>query len=79
MPELALYRAMKAALTLLTKSWTAVFAQRGVNVNTIAPRPTMMPANAAMGDSLIRQLTKTLPAGRAGQASDIAEATLYPS
>ncbi len=34
----ALYGASKAALTLLTKSWAAEFAARGVNVNAIASR-----------------------------------------
>ncbi len=77
MPGLALYGATKAALTLLTKSWTAEFGRSGVNVNAIAPGPTRTPANEAMGEALVNQLTSTLPAGRAALPSEIAEAAVY--
>jgi NAD(P)-dependent dehydrogenase (short-subunit alcohol dehydrogenase family) len=77
MPGLALYGASKAALTLLTKSWAAEFAQSGVNVNAIAPGPTLTPANEAMGASFIEQITSTLPAGRAASPSEIADAAVY--
>jgi len=77
MPGLALYGATKAALTLLTKSWTAEFSRSGVNVNAIAPGPTRTPANVAFGEAQLAQLTSTLPAGRAAESSEIAEAAVY--
>jgi NAD(P)-dependent dehydrogenase (short-subunit alcohol dehydrogenase family) len=77
MPGLALYGATKAALTLLTKSWTAEFGPSGVNVNAIAPGPIRTPANVAFGEAQLHQLTSTLPAGRAALPSEIAAAAVY--
>lgn len=77
MPGLALFGATKAALTLLTKSWAAEFAHSGVNVNAIAPGPTITPANEAVGAAFMDQITSTLPAGRAASPSEIADAAVY--
>ena len=76
MPGLALYGATKAALTLLTKSWTAEFGRSGVNVNAIAPGPTRTPLSEADEESLA-QMASTVPAGRAALPSEIAEAAVY--
>src|SRR5262249_49932234 len=51
-PEMALYGATKAALTLLIKSWAAEFGPHGVNVNAIAPGPTRTPGTEDMGEGL---------------------------
>lgn len=58
MPGMALYGATKAALTLLTKSWTTEFGRSGVNVNAIAPGPTITPAHVAVGKALLDQLIR---------------------
>jgi NAD(P)-dependent dehydrogenase (short-subunit alcohol dehydrogenase family) len=75
-PEMALYGATKAALTLLTKSWATEFGPKGVNVNAISPGPTRTPGSAGMGEGL-EQLAQTLPAKRAAFPSEIAEAAVY--
>lgn len=73
MPEMALYGATIAALTLLTKSWATEFGPNGVNVNAITPGPTRTPGTESMGEGL-DQLAQTLPARRAALPSEIAEA-----
>jgi NAD(P)-dependent dehydrogenase (short-subunit alcohol dehydrogenase family) len=75
-PEMALYGATKAALTLLTKSWATEFGPNGVNVNAISPGPTRTPGTESMGEGL-DQLAQTLPARRAASPSEIAEAAVY--
>lgn len=73
---MALYGASKAALALLTKSWAAEFGPRRVNVNAISPGPTRTPGTAEMGEG-VDQLARTLPAGRAAEPWEIAEAAVY--
>jgi NAD(P)-dependent dehydrogenase (short-subunit alcohol dehydrogenase family) len=73
-PEMALYGATKAALTLLTKSWPTEFGPNGVNA--ISPRPTRTPGTESMGEGL-DQLAQTLPARRAASPFEIAEAAVY--
>jgi len=75
-PEMALYGATKAALTLLTKSWATEFGPNGVNVNAISPGPTRTPGSEGMGEGL-DQLAQTLPARRVALPSEIAEAAVY--
>lgn len=75
-PGMALYGATKAALALLTKSWATEFGPNGVNVNAIAPGPTLTPGTKVMGEGL-QQLGSTLLAGRVAEASEIAEAAIY--
>jgi NAD(P)-dependent dehydrogenase (short-subunit alcohol dehydrogenase family) len=75
-PEMALYGATKAALTLLTKSWAAEFGPEGVNVNAISPGLTRTPGTEDMGEGL-DQLAQSTPAGRVARPSEIAEAAVY--
>ncbi len=72
----ALYGASKAALTLLTKSWAAEFAASGVNVNAIAPGPTVTPGTTAQG-TVIDQLASAIPAHRIAQTSELVGAAVY--
>jgi len=76
LPGGAAYGASKAALELLTKSWAAEFGPRGVNVNAIAPGPIRTPGTDAMGEGF-EQIVATVPAGRAGRASEIAAAAVF--
>ncbi|MGN7799559.1 SDR family NAD(P)-dependent oxidoreductase [Leifsonia sp. 22587] len=76
MAGMALYGSSKAALQLLTKAWAAEFGPQGVRVNAVSPGPTRTEGTAAMGDGLGR-LAETTPAGRPGDADDVAEAILF--
>lgn len=70
---MALYGSSKAAVNLLTKSWAAEFGPRGVRVNAVEPGPTRTEGTAAMGDDLHAPAAQA-PAGRPGEAREIAEA-----
>lgn len=72
----ALYGATKAALHSLTASWAAELAADGIRVNTVAPGPTMTPANAAFHDNL-RQLTAGQPDRRPGTGEEVAAAVVF--
>ncbi|MFI5756268.1 SDR family NAD(P)-dependent oxidoreductase [Streptomyces sp. NPDC051569] len=75
------YGATKAALSALTRAWTAEFGPSGVRVNTIAAGPTY--AGGAPSDrttALAEQTTAlgaTTPLGRAADAAEIAEAAAF--
>jgi NAD(P)-dependent dehydrogenase (short-subunit alcohol dehydrogenase family) len=73
---MALYGASKAALVLLTKAWAAEFGAAGVRVNAVSPGPTRTEGTAAMGEAL-DQLAAAGPAGRPGEASEVAEAIVF--
>ena len=60
---MALYGSSKAALTLLTKAWSAEFGPNGVRVNAVSPGPTRTEGTEVMGDQL-DQLAALAPAGR---------------
>jgi len=75
-PGMSLYGSSKAALDLLTKSWTAEYGPRGVRVNAVSPGPTRTEGTDAMGEGLA-QLAAQGPAGRPATADEIAEAILF--
>jgi len=76
LPGGAAYGASKAALELLTKSWAAEYGPQGVNVNAIAPGPVRTPGAEAMREGF-EQIVATIPAGRAGEATEIAAAAVF--
>lgn len=78
MAEMSLYGSSKAALQLLTKSWSAEFGPRGVRVNTVSPGPTRTEGTEAMGDGLDQQAAGA-PAGRVGLAAEVADAIVFLS
>jgi NAD(P)-dependent dehydrogenase (short-subunit alcohol dehydrogenase family) len=73
---MALYGASKAALVLLTKSWAAEYGPSGVRVNAVSPGPTRTEGTVGMGEAL-DQLASQAPAGRPGNAAEIAEAIAF--
>jgi NAD(P)-dependent dehydrogenase (short-subunit alcohol dehydrogenase family) len=75
-PGMSLYGASKAAINLLTKTWTAEYGSRGVRVNTLSPGPTRTEGTDAMGEGL-EQLAAQGPAGRPATADEIAEAIVF--
>ncbi|MEV4601733.1 SDR family oxidoreductase [Amycolatopsis sp. NPDC049253] len=73
---MGLYGSSKAALELLTKSWSAEFGPRGVRVNAVSPGPTRTEGTAVMGESL-DQLASLAPAGRPAGPDEIAAAIVF--
>ena len=73
---MALYGSSKAALTLLTKAWSAEFGPNGVRVNAVSPGPTRTEGTEVMGDQL-DQLAALAPAGRPAAPEEIASAISY--
>ncbi len=73
---MALYGSSKAALTLLTKAWSAEFGPNGVRVNAVSPGPTRTEGTEVMGDQL-DQLAALAPADRPATPEEIASAISY--
>jgi NAD(P)-dependent dehydrogenase (short-subunit alcohol dehydrogenase family) len=76
MAGMSLYGSSKAAINLLTKSWAAEYGPRGVRVNAVSPGPTRTEGTEAMGEG-VDQLAAQAPAGRPGDANEIAEAIVF--
>jgi NAD(P)-dependent dehydrogenase (short-subunit alcohol dehydrogenase family) len=76
MSGMSLYGSSKAAINLLTKSWTAEYGHNGVRVNAVSPGPTRTEGTEVMGEGL-EQLAAQAPAGRPASADEIAEAIVF--
>jgi NAD(P)-dependent dehydrogenase (short-subunit alcohol dehydrogenase family) len=72
----SLYGAMKAALTLLSRSWAAESGPGGVNVNAIAPHLVRTPGTEKHMER-VDQVANILPARRSALPSEIAAAAVY--
>ena len=70
------FQAAKAALNMLTKSWTAEYGPRGVRVNSVDPGYILTPLNAHMRD-LYGGYLASVPAGRGGGPDEVAEAIRF--
>jgi NAD(P)-dependent dehydrogenase (short-subunit alcohol dehydrogenase family) len=75
-PGMSLYGASKAAISLLTKVWTAEYGPSGVRVNTVSPGPTRTEGTDAMGESL-EELAAQGPARHPATPDEIAEAIVF--
>lgn len=73
------YAASKGALAQLTKALCNEWASSGVNVNAIAPGYMDTRLNAALMDDSerFRQISERIPAGRWGEATDVAGAVVF--
>ncbi|MGW5748716.1 SDR family NAD(P)-dependent oxidoreductase [Amycolatopsis sp. NPDC003861] len=70
------FQAAKAALSMLTKSWTAEYGPRGVRVNSVDPGYVLTRVNEHIRDMFSGYLA-TLPAGRGAQPGEVAEAIRF--
>lgn len=71
------YSASKAGVIGLTKTIAREFAQRGINVNAIAPGYIETPMTDVLPDKVKEELRRLIPMERLGKPEDVAEAVLF--
>jgi 3-oxoacyl-[acyl-carrier protein] reductase len=71
------YAASKAGVIGFTKTIAREFAQRGINVNAIAPGYIETPMTDALPDKAKEELKRLIPMDRLGSPEDVAEAVLF--
>ena len=71
------YAASKAGLIGLTKSLARELASRNVTVNAVAPGFIETDMTAALPEAVRTEMAKDIPAGRAGQPEDVANAAAF--
>jgi len=81
-PKAPAYGAIKAAIKHHTATQAALLAKRNIRVNSIAPGSVTAPGHfwetrKAAGDLAYREAIATIPAGRLGEADEIADAVLF--
>jgi 3-oxoacyl-[acyl-carrier protein] reductase len=74
--NLAHYSASKAAIAGFTKSLALEMAPHGININAIAPGAIDM-GTIPVGSEILKQVIKTIPIGRMGLPSDIANLAVF--
>jgi NAD(P)-dependent dehydrogenase (short-subunit alcohol dehydrogenase family) len=77
MPTSSIYAATKAAMISLTKTLSGELISRGIRVNAVSAGPIMTPLHAGRSEEERAALIKQIPAGRFGQASEIANAVVF--
>jgi 3-oxoacyl-[acyl-carrier protein] reductase len=73
------YSASKAGLIGLTRSLSRELAKRNVTVNAVAPGFIESARTKALGDSILDEVKKRIPAARVGKPEDVAAAVLFLS
>jgi 3-oxoacyl-[acyl-carrier protein] reductase len=71
------YSASKAGVIGFTKTIAREFAQRGINVNAIAPGYIETPMTDALSEKTKEELKQLIPMDRLGRPEDVAEAVLF--
>lgn len=71
------YSASKAGMIGMTRSLSRELAGRKVTINAVAPGFIESEMTEAMGDSIISQVKKNIPAKRLGTAQDVAACVLF--
>ena len=71
------YSASKAGVIGFTKTMAREFAQRGINVNAIAPGYIETPMTDAIPEKAKEELKRMIPMERLGKPEDVAEAVLF--
>ncbi len=73
----AAYQASKGAVTLMTKNASATWAGQGIRVNSVHPGLIITPLTENQDQEISDELIAKTPMGRAGTASEVADAILY--
>ncbi len=76
-PGQANYAASKAGMIGMSKSLAQEVASRGITVNCIAPGFIVTAMTGALTEEQQAQITARIPAGRLGEADDVAAAAVY--
>jgi 3-oxoacyl-[acyl-carrier protein] reductase len=71
------YSASKAGVIGFTKTIAREFAQRGINVNAIAPGYIETPMTEALPEKVKEELRRMIPLERLGRPEDVAQAVLF--
>ena len=83
MPNTAVYSATKAALISLARTLSGELISRGIRVNVVSPGPISTPLYSKLGfsetelKSVAASIQSQVPAGRFGNASEIAKAVVF--
>lgn len=83
MPNTSVYGATKAALLSLARTVSGELISRGIRVNAVSPGPISTPLYSKLGLSeadlkaVAASIESKVPAGRFGNASEIAQAMVY--
>jgi 3-oxoacyl-[acyl-carrier protein] reductase len=76
-PGQANYAAAKAGMIGMSKALAQELASRAITVNCVAPGFIATPMTDALNDQQRERLLQSIPAGRLGQAGDVAAAVVY--
>lgn len=76
-PSGCAYPATKFAVNGLTKSLGRELAKFNIRVNAVAPGVTKTDMVAALPKEMVERISATIPLGRPGEPSDVADAFLY--
>jgi 3-oxoacyl-[acyl-carrier protein] reductase len=71
------YAAAKAGMIGMSKALAAEVASRNITVNTVAPGFIDTPMTDALNDKQKQSILAMVPAGRLGEAADVAAAVVY--
>jgi len=71
------YSASKAGMIGMTRSLSKELAKRKVTVNAVAPGFIESEMTAALGDSILAEVAKRIPAARIGTAEEVAACVLF--
>ncbi len=74
---LAVYGATKAALDGFTRALARELGGRGITVNSVAPGYLRTEMSHGLDEEQLRQIERRTPAGRLGEAEDVAAAVLF--
>jgi 3-oxoacyl-[acyl-carrier protein] reductase len=76
-PGQANYSASKAGMIGLTRTLSKELANRNITVNAVAPGFIESDMTAKLGDVVMTEVAKRIPAGRVGKPEDVAAAVLF--
>ena len=76
-PGQANYSASKAGMIGLTRTLSKELISRGVTVNAVAPGFIASEMTAELGDAILEEVKKRIPAKRVGDPEDVAAAVVF--